>query len=74
MAKCSFTGTRPLKGCKVSHSHRRSKRWLQVNIKSKRIWDEERDCFVRLRISTRALRTITKKGLAKAARDAGFEY
>lgn len=74
MAKCRFTGKRPLKGNRISHSHRRCKRWQQVNVQSKRVWDEERGCFVRLRLSTRALRTISKKGLAKAARDVGFEY
>lgn len=74
MAKCSFTGKRPLSGNKISHSHRKTKRWQKPNVQSKRIWDEENGRWVRLRVSTRALRTIGKKGLAKAAKDAGVSY
>ena len=74
MAKCSFTGKRPLSGNKISHSHRKSKRWQKPNVQTKRVWDEETGGWVRLRLSARAFRTISKKGLAKAAKDAGFSY
>ena len=74
MAKCTLTGKKPLSGYKISHSHRKSKRWQKPNIQSKRIWDAEGGRWVRLRVSTRALRTISKNGLAKAAKDAGIKY
>ena len=74
MAKCKFTGKKPLSGCRISHSHRKTKHWQQPNVQSKRVWDEETEKWVRIRVSTSALRTITRKGLAKAAKDAGFEY
>jgi large subunit ribosomal protein L28 len=35
----------------------------------KRVWYEEGNRFVRLHISTRALRTIAKKGLTQFLRD-----
>jgi large subunit ribosomal protein L28 len=57
----------------VFHSHRKTKHWQQPNVQSKRIWDEENGQWVRLRVSTRALRTITRKGLQAAARDAGVK-
>jgi large subunit ribosomal protein L28 len=39
-----------------------SKRTFKVNVQTKRIWVPELDQFVRVKLSTRALRTITKKG------------
>lgn len=38
------------------------------NLKKKRLWDEEQGCFVTLRLSTAALRTIDKKGVAAVLR------
>ncbi len=73
MAKCKFTGKRPLAGNRVSHSHRKTKHWQKPNVQSKRIWDEEEGKWVRLRVSTSALRTISKKGLRAAAQDAGVK-
>ena len=72
MAKCKITGKRPLSGNKISHSHRKTKRWQKPNVQSKRVWDEEAGEWVRLRVSTRGLRTISKKGLSKALKDAGL--
>ena len=74
MAKCRFTGKKPLVGNRISHSHRKTKHWQQPNVQTKRVWDEENETWVKVRVSARALRTISRKGLAKAARDAGFKY
>ena len=74
MAKCRFTGKKPLSGYRISHSHRKTKHWQKPNVQTKRVWDEENEKWVKVRVSTRALRTISRKGLAKAAKDAGFEY
>lgn len=73
MAKCSITGKKPLVGNKVSHSHRKTKMRQQPNVQTKRFWDEEEGRWVRMRVSTRAIRTITKKGLRAAAKDAGVK-
>ena len=73
MAKCALTGKRALVGHRVSHSNRKTKHWQKPNVHSKRVWNEEEGCWVRLKISTRALRTITRKGLVAAARDAGLK-
>ncbi len=74
MAKCNFTGKKPLSGNRISHSHRKTKHWQKPNVQSKRVFDEETGQWVRVRVSTRALRTISKKGLARAAKDANFSY
>ena len=73
MAKCKFTGKRPLSGNRVSHSHRKTKHWQQPNVQSKRVFDEETGTWIRLRLSTSALRNITKNGLRATAKAAGVK-
>ena len=69
MAKqCTLTGKKPLVGHKVSHSNIKTKMRQEPNLRKKRIFDEEKGCWVTLRVSASALRTITKHGLAKATK------
>ena len=62
---CELTGKKPLSGNNVSHAHNKTKRKQLPNLRVKRIWLEEENRFVTLRISTSALRTLKKKGYAK---------
>lgn len=66
---CQLTGKRPLTGNNVSHANNRSKMRQLPNLRSKKIWVEEESRFVTLKISTRALRTLKKKGYAKMVAD-----
>ena len=70
--KCQLTGKGPLSGNNVSHSNRRTKRRQLPNLQTKRIYVAEEDRWVRVRLSTRALRTVTKKGLLGFLRDEGL--
>ncbi|HSR68915.1 MAG TPA: 50S ribosomal protein L28 [Acidobacteriota bacterium] len=70
--KCVLTGKGPLAGNRVSHSNKKTRRRQLPNLQSKRIWVEELNRFVRLRVSTRALRTISKKGLMRFLKDEGM--
>ena len=70
MAKCEITGKRSLVGNKVSHAKNRSKTRQQPSIKSKRVWDDEKGAWVRLNISTRALRSLKKMSLSELRRKA----
>ena len=64
MAKaCQVTGKRPMSGNKVSHAQNKTKRRFLPNLQSRRFWVESEQRWVRLRISTSALRTIDKKGI-----------
>jgi large subunit ribosomal protein L28 len=63
---CQVTGKRPLVGHNVSHSNRKTKMRQMPNIRTKRLFDEETGRWVRVKVSTSGLRTITKKGLRKA--------
>ena len=71
--KCMLTGKRPNVGKKVSHSNRKSKKRQYPNLQFKRVWWEQGERYVRLRVSTRALRTIDKKGLQAFADEAGVD-
>lgn len=43
-----------------------------VNLQYKRVWWEEGKRYVRLRLSTKAIKTLKTKGLAAFAREAGI--
>lgn len=60
---CKVSGKKPLFGNNVSHAHNKTKRRQYPNLQSKRIYVEELGKFVRLRISARALKTVTRVGL-----------
>jgi len=61
--KCKLSGKGPLVGNIVSHAHNKTKRRQMPNLQNKRIFVSELNRFVRLKISTRALKTINSKGL-----------
>jgi large subunit ribosomal protein L28 len=60
---CKVSGKKPLTGNNVSHAHNKTKRRQYPNLQSKRIYVEELGKFVRIRISVRALKTVTRDGL-----------
>lgn len=60
---CQVTGKRPMSGHKVSHAQNKTKRRFLPNLQSRRFWVESENRWVRLRVSTSALRTIDKKGI-----------
>ncbi|MCG8347357.1 MAG: 50S ribosomal protein L28 [Chloroflexales bacterium] len=73
MAKrCDLTGRKPSYGHNVSFSKRRTKRRWEPNLHYHRIWLPEEQRYVRLKLSTRALREIERKGLLRALRDHGL--
>lgn len=60
---CQVTGKAPMSGNNVSHANNKTKRRFLPNLQSRRFWLEAENRFVRLRVSTAALRTIDKKGI-----------
>ena len=71
--RCELTGKQVLFGHKVSHSNRKTRTMQRPNIVSKRFWLEDEQRWVRLRVSTRAIRTIDKIGLRAYAKKAGVK-
>ncbi|XHU95718.1 MAG: 50S ribosomal protein L28 [cyanobacterium endosymbiont of Rhopalodia inflata] len=70
--KCQLTGKQANNAFAVSHSHRRTKRLQEANLQWKRVWWNEGNRWVRLRLSTKAIKTLDKKGLQAMAKEAGI--
>ncbi|WP_016696922.1 50S ribosomal protein L28 [Actinoalloteichus spitiensis] len=62
-AVCQVTGRRPGFGKQVSHSHRRTSRRWDPNLQDRRFWLPSERRWVRLRVSTKGLRTIDRRGI-----------
>ena len=60
---CEVTGKGPMVGNNVSHANNKTKRRFEVNLQYRRFWVESENRWVRLRISTAALRLIDKVGI-----------
>ncbi len=60
---CMVTGKKPVTGNNVSHANNRTRRRFSPNIQSHRFWVESEKRFVKLKLSTRGMRTIDKRGI-----------
>lgn len=60
---CMVTGKRPVTGNNVSHSQRKTRRRFLPNLHWHRFWVESENKFVRLRVSSKGMRIIDKKGI-----------
>ena len=70
--RCQLTGKKANNCYAVSHSHRRTKKLQQVNLQFKKVWWETGKRWVKLRLSTNAIKTLNKKGLEAMAKEAGI--
>lgn len=61
--RCSISGKGPLAGNNVSHAHNKTRRRQLPNVHTKRLFVPELNRTVRIKVSTHALRTISKIGL-----------
>jgi large subunit ribosomal protein L28 len=71
--QCQLTGKKANNAFAISHSHRRTKKLQQANLQDKRVWWAEGKRWVRLRLSTKAIKTLEKKGLSAMAKEAGID-
>ena len=70
--RCQISGKKPMSARNISHAHNVTNRWQSPNLQRKRLYVPELKRFVRLKLSTRALRTITKKGLLPYLKSEGL--
>lgn len=70
--RCKITNKKPLVGNNVSKAHNKTKMRQLPNLQSKRIFIPEENRWVRIRLTTRALRTVTKKGLLPYLKEQGL--
>ncbi len=66
---CQVTGKGPMSGNNVSHANNKTKRRFLPNLQYRRFWVESENRWVRLRISTAALRLIDKVGIDQVLSD-----
>jgi large subunit ribosomal protein L28 len=72
---CELTGKKAITGHLVSFSNRKTKRKFNVNLKVKTFFIPETGETVTLKVSTSALRNVTKNGIfacLKEAREKGY--
>ncbi|OMO95392.1 Ribosomal protein L28 [Corchorus olitorius] len=70
---CPFTGKKANRANKVSFSNHKTKKLQFVNLQYKKLWWEAGKRYVKLRLSTKALKTIEKNGLDAVAKKAGID-
>ena len=66
---CQVTGKRPVTGNNVSHSQIKTKRRFLPNLHSHRFWVEGEKRFVKLRVSSKGMRIIDKRGIESVLAD-----
>ena len=65
---CEVTGKKPTVGNTVSHANNKKRRRFLPNLHVQRFWLEDEKRWVRLRVSTNAMRTIEKNGIDEIGR------
>jgi len=66
---CQLTGKKPITGHHVSHSNVKTKRWFLPNLHVKKFYIPEEDSWITLKVSSKALRTINKKGISACLKE-----
>ena len=67
---CEITGKKMMVGNNVSHSHSKTRRRFYPNLQTKKFFIAEEDRWVTLKVSANGIRTINKKGIIDALKDA----
>jgi large subunit ribosomal protein L28 len=67
---CEITGKKMIVGNKVSHSNIKTKRRFYPNLQTKKFYIPEEDKWITLKVSTAGIRTINKKGISAALKEA----
>ena len=66
---CDITGKKPMFGNNVSHPHNKRRRRFNINLQKKKFWLPDEKRYVTLRISTRGMRIIDKKGITRVVKE-----
>ena len=67
---CQITGKKQMVGNNVSHANNKSKRTFLPNLQVKRFFLTEENKWITLKVSAAGIRTINKKGISAALREA----
>ncbi len=66
---CQVTGKRPVSGHRISHANNKTKRVFKPNIQTKRFWLPSENRWIKLRVSAKGIKIITKRGIEAVVRD-----
>lgn len=55
---CQISGKKANNGYKVSHSHVKTKKKQHVNLQQKKIWSFHSNRWIKIKISTKAIKTL----------------
>jgi len=66
---CQVTGKKPVTGNNVSHAHNKTRRRFLPNLHTHKFWVEAENRWVKLRLSTKAMRIIDKNGIEAVLED-----
>lgn len=67
---CQITGKKMMVGNHVSHANNRTKRRFYPNIQTKKFYIPGEEKYISLKVSAAGIRTISKKGIVAAMKDA----
>jgi large subunit ribosomal protein L28 len=70
--RCTISGVTHQNGHRVSHANNKTHHKFYSNLQNKRFFVSELGKYVRLRVSTRMIRTIDKIGLTNALKKHGI--
>ncbi|ACF13785.1 ribosomal protein L28 [Chloroherpeton thalassium ATCC 35110] len=65
---CILTGKKHQYGNTVSHANNHRRTRFEPNIQAKRIWLEEEKRWVKVKLSAKAIKIISKRGTAELAK------
>jgi large subunit ribosomal protein L28 len=66
---CQVTGKRPITGNNVSHAKNRTRRRFLPNLHQHRFWLPSEKRFVTLRLSSKGMRIVDKRGIEQVLQD-----
>lgn len=70
---CDLTGKERNKANSVCFSNKKSRKWQEPNLQSKKVYWEEGKRWVTLKVCTKAIKTLEKTGLDTMAKEAGID-
>ena len=69
--QCMVSGKKPKKTNKISFSHKKHRYQQEPNLQWKRFWVEDENRFVRLRVTARVIKQVSRMGLKAALKKNG---
>jgi len=66
---CQVTGKSPMSGNNVSHAKNRTRRRFLPNLHTHKFWVASENRFVTLRLSSKGMRIIDKRGIDAVLKD-----